>query len=163
MTFEHRYLIPDWPAPACVKACVTRREGGVSQGNFSSFNLGIHSGDASEHVLANRHQLREDYGWDSEPQWLKQVHGTHVVKASDSGEEQEGDAVWTDSPGLPCAILTQIVFRCCSVTVTVQPSQLSCGLERVAGGRAGKYVEGYAMPCIRDHGLAGACDQPEAF
>ncbi|MCW7553558.1 peptidoglycan editing factor PgeF [Endozoicomonas gorgoniicola] len=106
MTFEHRYLIPDWPAPACVKACVTRREGGVSQGNFSSFNLGIHSGDASEHVLANRHLLREDYGWDCEPQWLRQVHGTQVVKASDSTEELEGDAVWTDSSGLPCAILT---------------------------------------------------------
>ena len=59
MTFEHRYLIPDWPAPANVKACVTRREGGVSQGNFASFNMGIRSGDVLEHALANRQQMRE--------------------------------------------------------------------------------------------------------
>ena len=106
MNNEHRYLIPDWPAPARVKACVTRRGGGVSKGNFSSFNLGIRSGDVPERVLANRQQMREDFGWSIEPQWLNQVHGTQVVKASDSGEEQEGDAVWTDADGMPCTVLT---------------------------------------------------------
>lgn len=106
MTFEHRYLIPDWPAPAGVKACVTRRDGGVSEGNFASFNMGIRSGDNPEHVRANREQMRNDFGWANKPQWLLQVHGTHVVKASASGEEQEGDAVWTDASAQPCAVLT---------------------------------------------------------
>ena len=106
MTFEHRYLIPDWPAPAGVKACVTRRNGGVSEGNFASYNMGIRSGDKLEHALANRELMRSDFGWANEPQWLLQVHGTHVVKAAASGEEQEGDAVWTDSFALPCAVLT---------------------------------------------------------
>ncbi|AMO57157.1 laccase [Endozoicomonas montiporae] len=106
MTFELRYLIPDWPVPAHVKACVTRREGGVSQGNFTSFNMGTRSGDAPEYVQANRQQMHNDFGWSCDPQWLKQVHGTQVVKASGKGQEKEGDAVWTDLPGQPCAILT---------------------------------------------------------
>ena len=106
MTFEQRYLIPDWPAPANVKACVTKREGGVSTNNFSSFNMGLRSGDVVEHVQANRRQMRSDFNWLHEPQWLKQVHGTKVVSASDRGEEQEGDAVWSNQAGLACAVLT---------------------------------------------------------
>ena len=39
------WLIPDWPAPANVRACVSTRAGGVSQAPFDSFNLGDHVGD----------------------------------------------------------------------------------------------------------------------
>ena len=101
-----RYLLPDWPAPATVKACVTRRKGGVSQGTFSSFNLGIRSGDVLEHVLTNRQRLKTDFGWRHEPQWLEQVHGIKVVTAQTDGQERLGDAVWTNQPGLPVAVLT---------------------------------------------------------
>jgi polyphenol oxidase len=38
------FLIPDWPAPAGVRACVTTRAGGVSVAPFDSFNLGDHVG-----------------------------------------------------------------------------------------------------------------------
>ena len=106
MNSEHRYLIPDWPTPAPVKACVTKRKGGVSPGNLASFTMGIRSGDGREHALANRQQMRSDFSWEYEPQWLLQVHGTTAVTAEKDGEELEGDAVWTDQPGLPCAVLT---------------------------------------------------------
>lgn len=40
------WLIPDWPAPAGVKACVTTRAGGVSLAPFDSLNLGDHVDDS---------------------------------------------------------------------------------------------------------------------
>jgi copper oxidase (laccase) domain-containing protein len=40
------WLIPDWPAPASVKACVTTRAGGVSEAPFDSLNLGDHVDDS---------------------------------------------------------------------------------------------------------------------
>ena len=39
------WLIPDWPAPVGIKACVTTRSGGVSVAPFDSFNLGDHVDD----------------------------------------------------------------------------------------------------------------------
>ena len=39
------WITPDWPAPPNVKAAATLRTGGVSQGAFSSLNLGSHVGD----------------------------------------------------------------------------------------------------------------------
>lgn len=106
MSTEHRYLIPDWPAPVNIKSCVTKRRGGVSIGSFSSFNMGLRSGDVLEHILTNREQMAVDFGWQNKAQWLMQVHGTTVVTATTTGEEQEGDAVWTDQQALSCAVLT---------------------------------------------------------
>ena len=100
------YLIPDWPAPENIRACVTRRAGGVSKGIYASFNLGLRSGDVSEAVQENRRIIRSDWQLEKEPQWLHQVHGIEVVTAQPDAVEREGDAVWTDQPGLPCAVLT---------------------------------------------------------
>ncbi|WP_252179365.1 peptidoglycan editing factor PgeF [Endozoicomonas sp. 4G] len=103
---EDRYLFPDWPAPEGIRALVTLRAGGHSQGHFSSFNLGLRSGDDPDVVAKNRALLGEDWQWRHPPQWLKQVHGIEVVTAKPDNIEREGDAVWTDKPGLPCAVLT---------------------------------------------------------
>ena len=51
------FLIPDWPAPAGIRACVTTRAGGVSVAPFDSFNLGDHVGDDPVAVAHNRHRL----------------------------------------------------------------------------------------------------------
>ncbi|MFP3681977.1 laccase domain-containing protein, partial [Pseudomonas sp. SIMBA_041] len=48
-------LLPDWPAPASVRACVTTRQGGVSLPPFDTFNLGDHVGDDPAAVAENRH------------------------------------------------------------------------------------------------------------
>ncbi|WOG26160.1 peptidoglycan editing factor PgeF [Endozoicomonas sp. 8E] len=103
---EDRYLLPDWPAPEGVRAFVTLRTGGYSQGAFSSFNLGLRSGDDPDVVAKNRALLGDNCHWRHRPQWLKQVHGTDVVAAQPDNIEREGDAVWTDKQGLPCAVLT---------------------------------------------------------
>jgi len=36
--WPHGWLLPDWPAPATVRACVTTRTGGMSVPPFDSFN-----------------------------------------------------------------------------------------------------------------------------
>lgn len=98
-------IIPDWPAPANVRALVSTRRGGVSVGAYASLNLGDHVGDAPQAVVENRRRFAEAAGLASAPRWLKQVHGCGVV----TGEAEAGsaaDACWTDKPALPCAVLT---------------------------------------------------------
>ncbi|NNA90923.1 peptidoglycan editing factor PgeF [Pseudomonas gessardii] len=97
------WLIPDWPAPAGVKACVTTRAGGVSLAPFDSLNLGDHVEDSPEAVLENRRRLTAAFA--IQPAWLRQVHGVVVVEA-DPGQIAEADGSWTDTPGIACTAMT---------------------------------------------------------
>jgi len=97
------WLIPDWPAPAQVKACVTTRAGGVSLAPFDSLNLGDHVEDSPEAVLENRRRLTEVFH--VRPAWLRQVHGGHVVEA-DPERIAEADGSWTSTPGIACTSMT---------------------------------------------------------
>ncbi|GAB6067126.1 peptidoglycan editing factor PgeF [Methylothermus subterraneus] len=100
-------IFPDWPAPSRVKAAVTLRTGGVSQGPFSSWNLAAHVGDDPEAVARNRQILRERLDLPAEPIWLAQRHGNRVVAAdaAHSGPPP-ADASFTASPNVVCAVLT---------------------------------------------------------
>lgn len=97
------WLVPDWPAPATVKACVTSRAGGVSQPPFDTFNLGDHVTDDPAAVMENRTRLRSALA--CQPAWLSQVHSTTVVRA-DITRCDVADASWTDACGIACAVLT---------------------------------------------------------
>ncbi|MFJ2491643.1 peptidoglycan editing factor PgeF [Pseudomonas iridis] len=97
------WLTPDWPAPASVKACVTTREGGVSEAPFDSLNLGDHVDDRPEAVAENRRRLTDHFS--IKPAWLQQVHGIAVVHA-DPGIVATADASWTATPGIACAAMT---------------------------------------------------------
>ena len=107
------WLIPDWPAPATVRALSTLRTGGVSKPPFASFNLGGHVGDDATAVAENRRALREAAGLPAEPVWLAQVHGTHVMELDSPAPAGlagpatgPADAAVTRQPGRICAILT---------------------------------------------------------
>ena len=97
------WLIPDWPAPAQVKACVTTRAGGVSLAPFDSLNLGDHVEDSPEAVLENRRRLTQAFH--IQPAWLRQVHGVSVVEAN-PGRIAEADGSWTSTPGIACTSMT---------------------------------------------------------
>ena len=100
-------LIPDWPAPARVRALVTTREGGVSEGDYASFNLATHVGDEPTAVTRNRQLLAAACGLPTTPRWLNQVHGTVVVDAAaHPAAAPDADAAFTREPGVICAILT---------------------------------------------------------
>lgn len=99
----HDWIVPDWPAPARVKACVTTRAGGVSVAPFDSLNLGTHVGDDPVAVKKNRQRLLSQLG--CKPAWLQQVHGIDVVEAAPEALA-EADASWTATPGIACTVMT---------------------------------------------------------
>ncbi len=99
------WITPDWPAPTWVRAVSTTRNGGVSSGAYASFNLGAHVGDAAECVAENRRRLRDALNLPNEPRWLRQVHGTRVMRVDGTTVGQEYDAAYTDRAGEICAIM----------------------------------------------------------
>ena len=100
-------IIPQWPAPARVRACSTRRQGGVSHSPWDALNLGGHVGDNPDAVARNRQLLVDEAGLPAMPQWLDQVHGTGVVRLAEGGETPlRADACITSEPGVVCAIMT---------------------------------------------------------
>lgn len=111
MTIGHNlikdWIIPDWPAPATVRACVTTRQGGVSQAPYTGFNLGDHVGDDASAVQQNRQQLRDLLRLPAEPVWLSQVHSAQVVDAASvRGAPPQADASYTIHETIVCAVLT---------------------------------------------------------
>lgn len=97
------WIVPEWPAPANVRALITTRAGGVSTGPYSSFNLGPCSGDEPQAVVKNRAQLRRLLP--QEPKWLRQVHGADVVDADALTETPDADASIARHPGTVCVIM----------------------------------------------------------
>ena len=100
------YIEPDWPAPASVMALCTTREAGNSAAPYNSFNLGSHVGDDDGAVRANRGLLGRILPPGCKIQWLSQVHGTRVVEALCDDAQPQADALWTESPGIACAVMT---------------------------------------------------------
>lgn len=97
-------IIPEWPAPANVRALQTTRDGGVSVGAYATFNLGDHVGDDPVAVARNRALLRGSLP--AEPVWLKQVHGNIVADADRTEGVPDADAARARQPGKVCAVMT---------------------------------------------------------
>jgi YfiH family protein len=104
---EAAEIRPDWPYTDRIGLFCTLRTGGVSPAPFDSFNLAAHVGDDPDCVLENRRRLVERLG-DRPVQWLTQVHGTRILRASRDtvGSAPEADGVWCDEQDLVLAILT---------------------------------------------------------
>ncbi len=109
-----------WPAPRGVCAFTSLRHGaGASLAPFDHFNLGnkyAADGDDPAVVEANRAELVERLALPAAPHWLRQVHGTDVLRftapapsmaqAGDRPPEPGADASVTSVPGVVLAILT---------------------------------------------------------
>ncbi|RYF33328.1 MAG: peptidoglycan editing factor PgeF [Comamonadaceae bacterium] len=120
-------LIPDWPAPAHVRALCTMRTGGVSRAPYESFNLGDHVGDAPHDVAANRARLQQAAG--ARPVFMQQVHGAAVAEldaATSDGTVADGST--TTMSGVAC---TMMVADCLPVLFTDEHG------ERVGAAHAG--------------------------
>ena len=90
-----------WPADG-YEVVFTTRLGGVSEGPYTSLNLGRKSGDVVERVDENRRIACGSIGADVEKLALNhQVHSTRVVQAAPGARGEHADGLWTDTPGLP--------------------------------------------------------------
>ncbi|MBF8781938.1 peptidoglycan editing factor PgeF [Pseudomonas fulva] len=154
-------LMPDWPAPASVRACVTTRAGGVSLPPFDSFNLGDHVGDDPEAVAENRRRLRQTCA--ARPAWLRQVHG-RVVADADPDVVAEADASWTDQPGIACTVMTADclpVLFCDRAGTRVAAAH--AGWRGLAGGVLEATLERLAVPADQVLAWLGPAIGPQAF
>ena len=99
---------PNWACNFGVRAFTTTRDGGRSSEPFSSLNLGLHVGDDSAAVEHNRKLCLTNHALPHLPHWLRQVHGTRIINATDlnSSFDIEADAMYTRVPDHVCGILT---------------------------------------------------------
>lgn len=102
-TPHSQWIIPDWPAPAHVRALVTTRAGGTSAGPYAGMNLGRRTADDPAAVEANHAQLNRLLP--ELPRWLAQIHGSTVVDADTLVDVPQADASVARRPGTVCAIL----------------------------------------------------------
>ena len=103
---SHHLLVPDWPAPANIRAVITTRLGGTSKSPYDSFNLATHVGDRPEHVAANRQRLAKELGLKSEPCWLQQIHSSRVVEVHETQHVIDADAGFSRQPQVVCVVMT---------------------------------------------------------
>lgn len=86
------------------------RQGGVSEGVWSSLNMGLRSGDRPEHVRENRARAAAAFGVPPERLVIaRQVHSAAarvVTEPWDAEAAPEVDAIVTDRPGLMLGVLT---------------------------------------------------------
>jgi YfiH family protein len=98
------WIVPDWPAPASVRACCSTRSGGISEGRYASLNLGLHVGDDPAHVHANRSRLQAQMG--VRAVFLDQVHGTDMLQLDpQAADGTAADGAFTSLPGLACTVM----------------------------------------------------------
>lgn len=161
MTPATDWLLPDWPAPARVKACVTTRAGGVSLPPFDTFNLGDHVEDDLQAVTHNRQCLSARI--ECSPAWLRQVHGI-VVADADPAIVAEADASWTAKTGVACAVLTADclpVLFCDRAGTRVAAAH--AGWRGLAGGVLEATLAALAVPASEVLVWLGPAIGPRAF
>ncbi len=156
------WIVPDWPAPPAVKAFITTRAGGVSQGAFASYNLGLRSGDDARAVAANRERLRALLP--AEPKWLRQVHGAQVVDADALTDVPEADAAVARKRGTVCAVM---VADCVPVLLADRAGTAvavaHAGWRGLASGIVEKTIARMALPPERLLAFLGPGIGPRAF
>jgi YfiH family protein len=164
MRFPPGWVRPDWPAPARVRAFVTTREGGVSEGEYGSLNLGAKGGDEPDRVAANRAVVRAHLP--SPPRWLAQVHGTDVadLDALGEGEPAIADAAATSVAGRVAVVLTADclpVFLCLEDGSRVAVAH--AGWRGLAAGVLENAVSGLGDRASRAMAWLGPAIGPQAF
>ena len=127
------WLVPQWPAPACVRALCSTRAGGASVAPFDALNLGDHVGDDPAHVAANRAIFQRATG--AQPVFLSQVHGQHAVWLSDkTAPGTQADGCITDTPRIACTIM---VADCLPLLLTNEQGSLVAAAHAGWRGLAG--------------------------
>lgn len=143
---DTKFIQPDWPAPAAVRAFTTTRAGGISLSPYSSFNLAQHVGDDSDHVAQNRSMLKQQLALPEEPQWLQQIHGTALLDLDQQVADSEADGSFATVTNKVCTVMTADclpILMCSSAGDKV--AALHAGWRGLAAGIIGKGVAAMAV------------------
>lgn len=135
------WLVPDWPAPAGVRAVFTLRgagaQAGASGGPWRHFNLGDHVGDDPQAVAANRARLQRQA--QMRPVFLRQVHGCDVLQLRpDTPHGAVADGVVATDRGLACTVL---VADCLPILLTDLRGRRVAAMHAGWRGLAGGVIE----------------------
>ncbi len=168
-------MVPNWPAPAGVRAVCSTRLGGVSAPPFDSLNLGDHVGDAVGDVAQNRARLQEALG--VRAVFLNQVHGTQILElGADTPDGLSADASCTRTRAIACTVMVAdcLPILLCDVQGT-QVAAVHAGWRGLAGvdgiGVLDQAVERfrplalveYVQSAIELIAWLGPCIGPQAF
>lgn len=155
-------IVPQWPAPANVRSLQTTRQGGVSLAPFDSLNLGAHVQDNPAHVAHNRQLIRQFVP--SEPVWLNQVHGVHVVDAAHADGIPDADASFTTQRNTVCVTMTAdcLPILLCDTAGTVVASA-HAGWRSLCEGVIEETVRKISVDANRLMAWLGPAIGPQAF
>lgn len=162
MSIPRDWIVPDWPAPATVRAFVTTRAGGVSRGACAGFNVSYKVGDDPAAVDENRRRLGALLP--AGPCWLTQVHGTQVVEAGPAEEPPQADASFTRRPGTVCVVTVAdcVPVLFCDTAGTVVAAA-HAGWRGLAGGVLENTVQALGIPAPEVLAWLGPGIGPRAF
>lgn len=156
------FITPKWPVPSNVHAIQTTRLGGVSVAPYDCFNVGAHVKDNPLHVARNRQRLNAFVP--TEPVWLNQVHGVHVIDAASSGCMEEADASFATKRNVVCVTMTAdcLPILLCDKTGTVVAA-VHAGWRSLCDGVIEEAIK--AMPTSAENLMAwlGPAIGPDAF
>ncbi len=155
---------PLWMAPPGVQAATTRRHGGgQSRPPFDDFNLAMHVDDDPVAVAANRQRLEHHLGLAQPIAWPQQVHGVEVVDAV-GARGCQADAVYSESPGQVCAVLTA---DCLPVLLARRDggavAAVHAGWRGLADGVIEAAVRRFSRPGAELQAWLGAAIGPDSF
>jgi YfiH family protein len=147
----------------------TDRRGGVSEGPYSSLNLGILTDDEPENVVQNRHRAARSLGVDPERVAMGwQVHGTDLARwdspPADPGYARPGaglervDGHVTAVPGLALLVLAADCYPV-ALSDGTRVAMVHCGWRGLAGGILGRAVEalGDGVAAAVGPGIGACC------
>ena len=158
------WIVPDWPAPARVRALLTTRSGGVSPAPYASLNLGDHVGDEARNVAENRARVAACLP--AAPRWLNQVHGSTVLELGLDAisPPPEADAALAREPGQVCAVMTAdcLPVLLCDQAGTVVAAA-PAGWRGLHGGVLERTVAAMARPGGQLLAYLGPAIGPESF
>lgn len=173
-------LVPDWGAPAGVRALMSGRGGGASAAPFDTLNLrppGLRGDAVDEPAAVLENQRRFAAALGARPVWLNQVHGADVVRLSGADlvdnpggqvSFHRADASICTEPGIACTVL---VADCLPVLFSTADGRgvgaAHAGWRGLAAGVLDNTVqrlcEATGTPPADLHAWLGACIGPAAF
>jgi YfiH family protein len=160
------FIVPNWPAPANVKAVCTTSKGGYSMPPFAQLNLATHVEDNPHDVARNRAWLSEQLHLPNAPMWLNQVHGTTIVPHHGllPDAAPTADAAYTTDVDAVCAVLTAdcLPVLICNQLGT-QVAAVHAGWRGLSQGILSKSIATFTSPTSEILVFLGPAIHPSAF